>query len=290
MIYYYRNEGIIMEIKSLKKLKLYGFNNLTKTLSFNIYDICYAKTPEHRKAYIEYIDEQYNAERLTAILTNVSDIIGANILNISSQDYEPQGASVTMLICEEEIDSSKAHKHDHEDHSQTESPGPVPETVLAHLDKSHITVHTYPESHPDDGISTFRADIDVSTCGHISPLKALNYLIHSFDSDIITIDYRVRGFTRDVEGKKFFIDHKINSIQNYIGGETKSQYHIIDVNVYQENIFHTKMLIKDFDLDNYLFGVSKKDLQPGEKRKIKQKLKKEMAEIFYGRNMPSMKK
>ena len=277
-----------MEIKSLKKLKLYGFNNLTKTLSFNIYDICYAKTPEHRKAYIEYIDEQYNAERLTAILTNVSDIIGANILNISSQDYEPQGASVTMLICEEEIDSSKAHKHDHEDHSQTESPGPVPETVLAHLDKSHITVHTYPESHPDDGISTFRADIDVSTCGHISPLKALNYLIHSFDSDIITIDYRVRGFTRDVEGKKFFIDHKINSIQNYIGGETKSQYHIIDVNVYQENIFHTKMLIKDFDLDNYLFGVSKKDLQPGEKRKIKQKLKKEMAEIFYGRNIPKV--
>lgn len=28
------------------KLKLHGFNNLTKTLSFNIYDICYAETPE----------------------------------------------------------------------------------------------------------------------------------------------------------------------------------------------------------------------------------------------------
>ena len=25
------------------KLKLYGFNNLTKSLSFIIYDICYAK-------------------------------------------------------------------------------------------------------------------------------------------------------------------------------------------------------------------------------------------------------
>ena len=25
------------------KLKLYGFNNLTKSLSFNIYDVCYAK-------------------------------------------------------------------------------------------------------------------------------------------------------------------------------------------------------------------------------------------------------
>lgn len=28
------------------KLKLYGFNNLTKSLSFNIYDICYTKTEE----------------------------------------------------------------------------------------------------------------------------------------------------------------------------------------------------------------------------------------------------
>ena len=272
-----------MEIKSLKKLKLYGFNNLTKTLSFNIYDICYAKTLEDRKGYIAYIDEQYNAERLTGILSNVSSIIGANILNISSQDYDPQGASVTMLISEEKIGDNGL-----DESSQTETPGPLPETVLAHLDKSHITVHTYPESHPDDGISTFRADIDVSTCGRISPLKALNYLIHSFDSDIITIDYRVRGFTRDIEGKKFFIDHKINSIQNYITGETKDLYHMLDVNVYQENIFHTKMLLKEFDLDNYLFGITKKDLQVGEKKKIKQKLKKEMAEIYNGRNIPKV--
>lgn len=27
-----------------------------------------------------------------------------------------------------------------------------------------------------------------------------------------------------------------------------------DVNVYQENLFHTKMLLKHFELDNYLFG------------------------------------
>ncbi|MDQ2086853.1 adenosylmethionine decarboxylase [Herbivorax sp. ANBcel31] len=269
-----------MEVNSFKKLKLYGFNNLTKTLSFNIYDICYAKNFNHRKGYIDYIDEQYNAERLTKILSNVSSIIGANILNIASQDYEPQGASVTMLISEEKIINAPI-----DDSDETASPGPLPETVLAHLDKSHITVHTYPESHPDDGISTFRADIDVSTCGRISPLKALNYLIHSFDSDIITIDYRVRGFTRDVSGRKFFIDHKINSIQNYISNDTKNMYHLIDVNVYQENIFHTKMLLKDFDLDNYLFGITKKDLKANEKRKIKLKLKKEMSEIFYGRNI-----
>ena len=139
-----------------------------------------------------------------------------------------------------------------------ESPGPMPEDIVGHLDKSHITVHTYPEIHPDQGISTFRADIDVSTCGHISPLKALNYLINSFEPDIAYIDYRVRGFTRDVNGKKFFIDHKINSIQNYISSKTRDRYQMIDVNVYQDNIFHTKMILKEFDLDNYLFGTAKK--------------------------------
>lgn len=73
--------------------------------------------------------------------------------------------------------------------------------MLAHLDKSHVTVHTYPEYHPDNAISTFRVDIYVSTCGEISPLNALDFLIGSFDSDIITIDYRVRDFTCDLSGK-----------------------------------------------------------------------------------------
>lgn len=272
----------MMEIKSIKKLKLYGFNNLTKTLSFNMYDICYAKTPQHRQKYIEYVDEEYNAERLTGILTEVANIIGANILNIAKQDYDPQGASVTMFISEGKLSSgpTKSITNGLDD--------PLPDAVVAHLDKSHITVHTYPESHPDKGISTFRADIDVSTCGEISPLKALNYLINSFNSDIAIIDYRVRGFTRDVNGKKFYIDHKINSIQNYISKDTRELYHMIDVNVYQENIFHTKMLLKEFDLDNYLFGTDQKELIPGEKKKIKQRLKKEMAEIFYGKNIPKV--
>ena len=261
----------------MRKLKLHGFNNLTKTLSFNIYDICYADLPAHRREYIEYIDEVYNAKRLTHILTDVAEIIGAGILNIAHQDYEPQGASVTMLIAEEEITSGEL--------SNTMAPGPLPDAVVGHLDKSHITVHTYPESHPDKGISTFRADIDVSTCGRVSPLKALNYLIHSFESDIVIMDYRVRGFTRDVRGKKHFIDHRINSIQNYLSRDTRDRYEMIDVNVYQENIFHTKMMLKQFDIDDYLFGIDKKELTPAQQRRIHTQVKREMLEMFYGRNV-----
>ncbi|MCF1183414.1 adenosylmethionine decarboxylase [Marichromatium gracile] len=261
----------------LKKLRLEGFNNLTKSLSFNIYDVCYADSDEQREAYIEYIDEAYNAERLTAILTDVTEIIGANILNIAHQDYEPQGASVTMLISEEPIAAEAL--------SNNATPGPLPEAVVAHLDKSHITVHTYPESNPQTGISTFRADIDVSTCGRISPLRALNYLIHSFESDVVTMDYRVRGFTRDVRGKKHFIDHNISSIQNYLSRDTKRKFQMMDVNVYQENMFHTKMVLKHFRVDDYLFCIKAKDLSDREYKRIHKLLRRELSEIFYGRNL-----
>ena len=94
----------------------------------------------------------------------------------------------------------------------------------------------------------------------ISPLKALNFLIDSFESDIVTMDYRVRGFTRDVRGKKHYIDHRINSIQDYLAKHIRQKYEMFDVNVYQENIFHTKMHVKEFDLDTYLFEAQANDL------------------------------
>lgn len=262
-----------------RRLKLHGFNNLTKTLSFNIYDINYAANPEQELQYIRYIDDAYNAERLTQILTNVAQIIGATILNVARQDYDPHGASVTLLIADEAIAAGQV--------ANTESPGPLPESVVVHLDKSHLTVHTYPESHPDNGISTFRADIDVSTCGRISPLKALNYLIHSFESDIVIMDYRVRGFTRDVQGRKHYTDHQINSIQNYLSSETRNRYQMIDVNVDRENLFHTKMMLKEFNLNDYLFEVDAQDLSPQEQHQIAQRLRREMVEIFYSRSLSS---
>ncbi|MGQ0697093.1 MAG: adenosylmethionine decarboxylase [Panacagrimonas sp.] len=254
------------------KLKLLGFNNLTKSLSFNIYDICYARSNDHTREYIEYIDEAYNAERLTAILTEVADIIGANVLNVARQDYDPQGASVTMLI-------SEGH------HDGLPDPRADKKSVVGHLDKSHITVHTYPETHPDAGISTFRADIDVSTCGKISPLKALNFLIKSFESDIVVMDYRVRGFTRNVRGMKHFIDHAIDSIQNFISRDIKDRYDMVDVNVYQESIFHTKMRLKELDVDTYLFGEGAAELPPREAKRIRDRVNHEIMEVFYGRNI-----
>ncbi|MGO4987742.1 MAG: adenosylmethionine decarboxylase [Gallicola sp.] len=247
----------------MDKLKLYGFNNLTKSLSFNIYDICYAKTEKQRQQYVEYIDEEYSSARITAIIKKIVDMIGAEILNVSSQDYDPQGASVAVLIAENRRKTSE---------------------ILAHLDKSHVTVHTYPEFHPDSSIATFRVDIDVATCGEISPLSTLDYLIDSFDSDIITMDYRVRGFTRNLEGEKIFIDHPIDSIQDYIEEETLNRYEVYDINVDQANLFHTKMKLKEIILEDYLFHLEE-ELDEEEKEEITESIRQEMMEIFHGKNL-----
>lgn len=264
------------------KLKLYGFNNLTKSLSFNIYDVCYAKSAREQRDYIAYIDEQYNSERLTDILYHVTEMIGAQVLNVSKQDYDPQGASVAFLIAEQ------AFPPDEIDSSCNLGKGVLrgqDSEIVAHLNKSHATVHTYPEYHPDNAIATFRVDIDISTCGEISPLNTLNYLIGSFDSDIITADYRVRGFTRDFSGKKLFMDHKIASIQDYIDSSTLLKYDAIDINVYQANLFHTKLLIKDIDLQNYLFNTDVYELPPKLRLTITESLRREMIEIFSGANV-----
>lgn len=271
------------------KIKLYGFNNLTKTLSFNIYDVCYAKTQREQKDYIAYIDEQYNSDRLTKILINVAKIIGAEVLNISKQDYEPQGASVNILIAEARIDPANIDESCNQGKPFFDENKDLKiqdtDTVHAHLDKSHITVHTFPEYHPDNSISTFRVDIDIATCGEISPLNTLNYLIDSFESDIITIDYKIRGFTRDISGKKFFTDHNITSIQDYIDPNKLKIYDAIDVNVYQSNIFHTKMLIKEIELQNYLFNRDVYEIPPRERLEITDNLRKEMIEIYSGMNI-----
>ena len=250
-----------------EKLKLYGFNNLTTALSFNIYDVCYAKTPREQKDYIAYIDQQYNSERLTRILTSLTDMIGARVLSISQQDYDPQGASVTLLIAEGSMVPVQG------------------ETQVAHLDKSHVTVHTYPEYHPETCLATFRVDIDVATCGEITPLSTLDYLIGSFDSDIITMDYRVRGFTRDVNGKKLFLDHPVTSIQDYINPEILRRYDAVDINVYAASLFHTRMMIKEPDLQNYLFKTDIYELPPLTRLEIMNNLRREMIEIFNGRNI-----
>lgn len=305
-----------------RKIKLEGFNNLTKSLSFNIYDLCYARSRDAQIEYLEYVDEEYNSSRLESIVEEVTRIINAKLVQVSTQDYDPRGASVVALINEEHpvlepshyrggpaggsmptqvvpgpdgegtgAGSDGAGNRDAEPLSpsgESVPPSGAPASgpwVVGHLDKSHIAIHTYPEYNQLSGIASFRVDVDISTCGMISPLSALHYLIESFDSEIVIMDYRVRGFTRDSRGRKLFIDQDISSIQDYIDEDVLDRYIAYDVNIISDNNFHTKMRKKSIKLRDFLFGDEVANLGPKEKKRIKHALVQEIQEIFECRNL-----
>jgi S-adenosylmethionine decarboxylase len=234
-----------MAINSNIPMKLHEFNNLTKSLNFYFYDISYAGDKEDKLAYNKYINDKYNAEKLSAILKTVTEKIGASVLNLSKQNYDPVGSSVCLLITEEPVAKEIIDFTNNEGNvdlthiEHVSHPTPIQEEDLfAHLDKSHITVHTYPEYSPITNLATFRVDINVSTCGKISPLVALNYLIDEFEiedvTEVVCIDYLVRGFTRLTSDEKIFIDHKINNITDFIDKEYLDKYHFKNVN-YKKN-------------------------------------------------------
>ena len=144
-------------------------------LSFNIYDVCYAKGAREQKEYIDYIDEQYNSERLTGILC---DVTGYNqgrrcASTFRSEDYDPPGASVTLLISEKATDSMEIDKSCNREGMVDGKPlHPQRNGAAARLCHAKrwwriLTSRTLrctptPNITPTDSISTFRVDTDVS--------------------------------------------------------------------------------------------------------------------------------
>ncbi len=245
-------------MNSNNKIPLYGFNNLTKNLGFSLYRIHYLTTKDSVIKYNQYINDNYNSQNLTLFLNKVCHAIGGNVLNIAKQDYSPQGASVTLMISEEA----------------------KPESIVAHLDKSHLCIHTYPEERPQDGIAIFRADVELSTCGVISPLKVLDYVIETFDADIVDIDYRTRGMTRDERGNKHFTDHSISTISESLTAPTIEKYQAQDHVIAVSNLYHCKLARRSIELAHHVFEYSKQQLSVDEERAIKAKLTTEISKIF----------
>jgi len=248
----------------MSKVSLYGFNNLTKSLSFSLYRLHYVGDGI---AYQDYINTTFNADKLNRLLTKICDVIGGNILNIAKQDYQPHGASVTLMISEEAQPSGSnlTHAHSH----------------VAHLDKSHLCIHTYPDDAPQEDIAIFRADIELSTCGVISPLKVLSFVIEAFNADVVDIDYRVRGMTRNTHGTKIFtIDH-LNQLSDFLSSGIKDNFNLDEHSVKNKNIFHTRLARKKVILDNHLFGISDSHLTKTEKNTLSKQISHEIRQLFF---------
>ncbi len=242
-------------------IKLEGFNNLTKALSFNLYDFCIARNDEERAAYVKYIHERFSAKRITEILKGICDIIEAQVLAVSDQDYDPWGASSLVLM--------------------SDIKGSGVGDVKMHLDKSHICAHTYPDFRVNGQVCSFRIDIDIATCGEISPLRALNFMFEAFESDVVVVDYVVRGYTRDEDGRRVYMDHELRSIQDFVNENILDDYHCIDIALQSDNIWQTKMLRTRMDEASYFIDKEKVDLKSEESRRFLDMVKSEMRGVVY---------
>jgi S-adenosylmethionine decarboxylase len=246
----------------MSKIPLYGFNNLTKSLSFSLYKLHYITDRQAQRNYNDYINQRFCADNLNTLLVKICHAIGGNVLNTAKQNYQPQGASVTLMISEEAR----------------------PESLVAHIDKSHICIHTYPEEVPQDGIAIFRADIELSTCGVISPLKVLSYVIEKFNADVVDIDYRVRGMTRDKQGKKTFIDEKLQNITDHLSTSLLTNFHSVNHNLPTQGLFHSKLGIKEIRLERYFFDCKESDLTTLETSEVRDQIQREIKQLFTGTN------
>ncbi len=240
-----------------QKITLKGFNNLKKALAFSFYDFVIAPTEADRLSYIDYINTHYSAEKISSLLERIVERIEAQILNTSLQNYDPYGASCVMLL------------------SDIKGSG-----VTMHLDKSHITAHTYPDFENPHGIFSFRVDIDLSTCGEITPLASLDDIFDFFDTDLVTIDYVVRGFTRDKEGNHVYMDHEVNSIRDFIAPDVLRHFKTRDLILPSDNIWQLKMLRTTMKTDDYFSPTT--TLSDDEKAYYLKKLSAEMLSIFNG--------
>lgn len=252
-----------------EKVKLSGFNNLTKILSFNLYDFSLAFTEEQKGKYLEEISERYSAEKILDFSRNICDIIKSDIISESKMNYDPVGASTMTLM-------SDCHGSKWEPFA--DGSGGV--GVKQHLTKSHLTSHTYPDVSAPNGVCTFRVDFDIATCGDIIPLSAINYLFECFSCDVVYIDYVVRGYTRLENGKKIYNDEHFNSIQDFIEPNVLETYEYRnDLNIPRDNIWQTKVMSSCEDPKRFLLDEA--DLNHPELDAKMQLISEEMRDVYH---------
>lgn len=196
---------------------LEGFNNLTKSLRTNLYLI---QTPSHDAS--AELQHRYQAASLENLLQEIANRIEAVVLATSRQDYQPWGASALMLLSDA-------------------GPG----AVHMHLNKSHLCAHTYPDFGSAEEAPCLRVDLDLTSCGTISPLRSLNFILDYLGPAAALIDYSVRGFTRDSRGAVLFQDHPLERLQDSLDPQWGEVFEVFDQIGNFDQTWQMKMLRRD---------------------------------------------
>ena len=248
----------------INKIQLAGFNNISKFLVFSFYKIIYTGNEYYSNQSKLKLHQQFNANTLEDILLEISKKIGAQVLASSKQDFEPIGASATNLLAESEMQPTL----------------PLKDSQILHLDKSHCAFHTYPENNLMNGITTFRIDLDISTCGDVSPLSSIDLCFQVFNPDVVHLTYHYRGFTRDLQGKKYFIDTNYSSLKDFFSKEILENYDFSQ-SIFEKYIFINNFKLKNISLKKHVFEeINQIDFSKNEEKRILDLIKKEISSIY----------
>lgn len=144
---------------------------VSRSLAVNLYHLI----PVGRTTEFARFQARFQPETLKSHLETLACMLDARVVSLSGALFEPYGASAAMLFGQQD-------------------------SALAHLDKSHIAVHTYFESDERAPWGIFRAEMEASTCGEMSVKPLLQANLDFFGFDFLTLDYRVRGLARDAAG------------------------------------------------------------------------------------------
>lgn len=155
---------------------------VSRALGWNAYRFAFSK-PD----WLDELNITYSPARLDGLLTQLVEMLGARVISRSAATYNPRGASAAMLIAQ-----------DLPGHNPVDAPLAG---AFAHLEESHVAVHTYPDAHPASEVTCFRLECDVSTCGHITPEVCIPHLWQFCKPDLALVDFRVSGLARTAAGK-----------------------------------------------------------------------------------------
>lgn len=237
-------------------IKLQGFNNLVKSLTFTTCRIVRVGSEAQINTTLKELNSQWGTDRFRILFDEVCSRLEAKILNISNYDFDPIGSSVNALLADcNHVGTALS---------------------FAHLDKSHMAVHTYPEANRENGIVTFRIDFDISTCGLITPLSIVDLLLEEIGFNVITIDYKVRGFTRLESGRTIYNDQNINSITDYMHSDQKRRFQVQENNYPEIQTWQTRLMrneinwseLVEFGYNGEQSGLSSRELIHREMRDI----------------------
>jgi S-adenosylmethionine decarboxylase len=229
------------------------FNNISKRIHLNLYHVFFCQDVKNcAKKFSKFVNDRFQLSFFQTLVMHISNVIGAVVINSSFKEFLPHGLSYSCIYAD-----------------------PLAKTGVAHLDKSHIALHTYPDVNQVNGLCVFRTDLDISTCGTISPLNALSHLFEEMDPDVVVMDYAVRGFNRNDLGEKIFSDDLGFDVNKVI--QTK-KYSIKDPNTrLKKGTHHMSFMKKDVEISKHL--ISSLDVN---EEKLKELIFKEMDEISNG--------